>query len=109
MDAIFNNLVDEPLCGPAASIAEHRSFSLNLPTMLGSIATSSCVTKRLDTFRIMNAKDGLHKMRQRMVVEVGRDIAHLQVWIRWRWRLIYSRREPWNPQSRTRDAQTVPL
>jgi hypothetical protein len=77
--------------------------------MLGTVATSGCVAKRLDTMRIVKTKDRLHEMCQRMIVEVGGYISHFKAPVRRRWGLVYSRRQPGDPQSRTRDAQAIPL
>lgn len=67
------------------------------------------VTKRLDAGRIVQAENGLHQMRERMVVEIRGDVAHMQGRLRRSWWFVHGRRQPGSAQGGAGGPQAIAL
>lgn len=71
MDSILHDLPDQALDRPAAGIVEYRGFAFDLLSMHRVVTGGCCVTVRLDPVRIVKTENGLHQVRQRVVIKIG--------------------------------------
>lgn len=94
VNPIFHNLLDETINRPTARVVEDGRFPLNLLAVDGIVTWRGRVAVSLNSVRIVEPKDRLHQMGQRMVVEVRRDISHSQVRVRRGWRRIHRAGKP---------------
>jgi hypothetical protein len=105
VDLVLNDPFDNLLCAVARYVGKVVSLSLDFESVGGLVARRRRVTEDVETIPIVEAEDALHQMRERMVAEVARDVADVDLAVDWwtRWR-VDDGRKPGLVESRVRDS-----
>ncbi len=111
VDFVLDDLLNQPVWRPGAHIAKHWRFALDLLAVDRPVTRGRRVAKGLDARWVVHAENGLHpatvrdncsshkeegcsQVGQRMVVEVGGDISHIQIRARRIGGLVHGGRNP---------------